>query len=138
MSLLGQGMYDTFAETVEDATICAMSRRDVEELIARRPQVALRILAVVGQRLIEAESLLEDLAFRSVSARLAALLLRLADRQCTTVVHLTHEDLAEMAGTYRETATLYLNQFKADALIDLRRRQIAILDSNGLRRVAQS
>ncbi|MBI4497353.1 MAG: Crp/Fnr family transcriptional regulator [Chloroflexi bacterium] len=138
MSLLGQGMYDAFAETVEDATICAMSRRDVEDLVARKPQVALRILSVVGQRLIAAESLLEDLAFRSVSARLAALLLRLAEHRADSTVRLTHQELAEMAGTYRETATLYLNQFKAEGLIDLRRRQIAILNSTGLRRVAQS
>ena len=137
MSLLGQGMYDTYAETLEDATICAMSRNDLEQLISRHPAVALRILNIVGQRLVEAESMLEDLAFRSVPARIGALLVRLAERQGDPVVLLTHQELAEMAGTYRETVTVCLNQFKAEGFIELGRRQIVLLDIPGLQRAIQ-
>ena len=78
MSLLGQQMHNTFAEATTDCTICVMSRNDLERLILQRPQVALRILDITGQRLRDAESRLEDLAFKGIPARLCSLLLRLA------------------------------------------------------------
>lgn len=138
MSLLGQGMYDSFAEAAEPSVLCAMSRADVERLLLTKPIVALRVLQVVGRRLLNAQAVLEDLAFKSVGARLAALLLRLAEeQQSSTITGLTHQDLAEMAGTFRETATLALNELKAQGLIGLGRTRIDILDSGRLAAVAQ-
>ena len=138
MSLVGQGMYDAFAEAVEDSTICAMSRSDVEGLLTTKPTVALRLLQVIGQRLNDAERALEELAFKNVAARLSSLLLRLADDQEEPIVSgLTHQDLADMTGTFRETATQTLNELKAAGLIDIGRMKITILDLEGLRQVAQ-
>jgi CRP-like cAMP-binding protein len=138
MSLIGQGLYDSFAEAIEDSTVCAMSRSDIEGLITSHPQVALQVLHVVGQRLLNMETILEEMTFKPVAARLASLLLRLAADQGTSVIAgLTHQDLAEMTGTFRETVTETLNQFKAQGLVDLHRMQITILDSAQLAHVAE-
>lgn len=135
MALVGQGMYNTFAEAVEPCTLCAMSRRDVEMLIARFPKVGLRLLEIMGQRLTEVEQRLEGLAFKTIPAQLAALLLQLArDNQ---VDGYTHEQLAEMIGTYRETVTQTLDDFKAQGLIEVGRKQIKIRNSQGLRAVVE-
>jgi CRP-like cAMP-binding protein len=136
MALLGQQMHNTFAEATTDCTICVMSRSDLERLILQRPQVALRILEITGRRLRDAESRLEDLAFKGIPARLSSLLLRLAgDRD--RVVGYTHQDLAEMVGTYRETATQVLNDLKNKGLIEIGRKRIMILDREGLMAVAE-
>lgn len=131
MSLVGQGMHNTFAEAVTPALICVMSRIDVESLLRRKPQMALRLMEIIGRRLQLAEQQLERLAFDSVPNRLATQLLDLSANG-SDVVGLTHQELAEMVGTYRETATSILNDFKAHGLIELGRRQIHILDRQGL------
>jgi CRP-like cAMP-binding protein len=139
MALIGQGMHNTFAEATEDCVLIVMSREDVERLLITKPQVALRIFEAMGNRLKETESRLEAIAFKGIPARLASLLLQLADeRQSDTIQGLTHQDLGERIGTYRETTTQTLNSFKASGLIDIGRKRIHILDREGLERIAAS
>ena len=139
MALLGTKMHNTFAEAIEDCLICVMSRTDLERLILNKPQVALRILAVTGKRLRDAEERLENMAFKGIPARLASLLLRLSEEQASIdITGLTHQDLAESVGTYRETATQVLNDLKNDGLIEIGRKRITILDGERLGAVAES
>lgn len=139
MALIGQGMHNTFAEATEDCVLIVMSREDVERLLITKPQVALRIFEAMGNRLKETESRLEAIAFKGIPARLASLLLQLADeRQSDTIQGLTHQDLGERIGTYRETTTQTLNSFKASGLIDIGRKRIRILDREGLEGIAAS
>jgi CRP/FNR family transcriptional regulator, cyclic AMP receptor protein len=138
MALLGTKMHNTFAEAVDDCLICVMSRTDLERLILSKPQVALRILEITGKRLREAEERLESMAFKGIPARLASLLLRLADEQGTDDVRgLTHQDLAESVGTYRETATQVLNDLKTQGLIEIGRKRIKILNKEELLEVSE-
>jgi len=137
MAFIGQGMHNSFAEALEDCVLCIMSRTDVERMLVTKPQVALRIFEVLGHRLQEAEARLAEIAFKSIPARLASLLLQLAEEQGTgTIAGLTHQNLGEQIGTYRETTTQTLNIFKSAGLIDIGRKKIMILDRDGLRRIA--
>jgi len=137
MSILGQGMQNAFAESTEDCLLCVMSRHDVERLILSKPAVALRIMHVMANRLTQAESQLEDMAFKSIATRLAAILLKLrAEQNSDQIRGYTHQDLAEAVGTYRETATQTLNEFKANKLIAIGRKRIDILDPAGLKLIA--
>ncbi len=139
MALIGQGMHNTFAEAIEDCVLYVMSREDVERLLLTRPKVALRLFENLGNRLREVETRLEELAFKGIPARLASLLLQLADETGSdTILGLTHQDLGEQIGTYRETTTQTLNQFKAQGLIEIGRKRITILDRAGLQRIAES
>jgi CRP-like cAMP-binding protein len=138
MALLGTKMHNTFAEAIDDCLICVMSRTDLERLILNKPQVALRILEVTGKRLREAEERLENMAFKGIPARLASLLLRLAEEQGNDeIAGLTHQDLAESVGTYRETATQVLNDLKAQGLIEIGRKRIKIIDPARLTEIAE-
>ena len=129
----------TFAEAIEECVLYVMSREDVERLLVTKPKVALRIFAALGNRLRETEARLEEIAFKGIPARLASLLLQLsAERDSDTVTGMTHQDLGEQIGTYRETTTQTLNAFKAEGLIDIGRKRIVILDREGLQRIAQS
>lgn len=139
MTLIGQGMHNTFAEAIEDCVLYVMSREDVERLLVTKPKVALRIFEALGNRLRETESRLEEIAFKGIPARLASLLLQLSDEEGSdTVSGMTHQDLGEQIGTYRETTTQTLNTFKAEGLIDIGRKRIVILDREGLQRIAGS
>ena len=139
MALIGQGMHNTFAEATEDCVLCVMSREDVERLLVTKPKVALRIFEELGSRLKETEARVEEIAFKGIPARLASLLLHLADeRGSDTITGMTHQDLGEQIGTYRETTTQTLNTFKTDGLIDIGRKRITILDREGLQHIAES
>jgi CRP-like cAMP-binding protein len=139
MALLGQQMHNTFAEAEEDCVILVMGRGDLERLILARPAVGLRLLEATGRRLRDAQVRLEDMAFKGIPARLASLVLRLAAEQGTADVQgFTHQDLAEMIGTYRETATQVLNDLKSRGLIRIGRKRITILDPARLQALAQA
>jgi CRP/FNR family transcriptional regulator, cyclic AMP receptor protein len=130
MSLVGQGMHNTFAESVDACVLCVMSRADVERLLREKPEVALRFLETMGARVTHLETRLEEIAFKGIPARLAALLLQLTDAQGArgVVEGYTHQDLGEMIGTYRETVTQTLNAFKAEGLVEIGRKRIALRD----------
>ena len=139
MSLVGQGMHNTFAEAINECTLCVMSRMDVERIIQEKPEVALRFLESMAKRLRETEAKLEDLAFKSIPVRLAGLLQDLAreSQSGDTIEGYTHQDLAEMLGTYRETATQTLNEFKSQGLLEIGRKRIRIVDAGALDLQAQ-
>jgi CRP/FNR family transcriptional regulator, cyclic AMP receptor protein len=142
MTVLGQRMQETYAEAVSECLICVMSRSDVEQLFLKDPRIAMRLAQSLGNRLAEAEARLEDMAFKSVPGRVAGLLLRLADdtdwRGRKVVSGLTHQQLAEIVGSYRETVTLTLNDFRAAGYVDIGRRKVIILNETELSRVAES
>jgi CRP/FNR family transcriptional regulator, cyclic AMP receptor protein len=137
MPLVGQRMHSSEAEALTECLICSMSRRDVLDLIGRYPPIALRIAEVLGERLRDAEQRLEEMAFHGLRERLASLLLRLASetdwRGNPVIKGLTHQHLAEILGTYRETISTTLAEFKTDGWIEVGRKRITIVDPDRLR-----
>jgi len=146
MALLGQQLHQSYAEALSPCLICLMSREDVKNMLLGDPRIAARIAETLGQRLISAERRLSDFAFKNLPQRLAGLLLQLARPPKGRLfrpggppeVRFTHEALAEMAGTYRETATKILNEFRIQGLIDLKRGRVVILDAAGLRALSEA
>jgi CRP/FNR family cyclic AMP-dependent transcriptional regulator len=130
MSCIGQGMYDTFAEVVEDSTIVTMNCAVLNRLLATKPEVARRILEAFGRRVLDAERQLEETVFKGIPARVAALLVR--ESKGGAVDGLTHQDIADRLGVYRETATNALNELKAAGLVEIGRKHIRLLDRERL------
>jgi CRP/FNR family cyclic AMP-dependent transcriptional regulator len=132
MPLLGESMRNTYAEALEDSLICVMSRADIERLVCAHPQVALRIIEVLGRRLALCEARLEEVAYRSVPARIATVLVRLSQGQLDEVVEITHQELGDMIGAIRETVTETLDEFQQAGLVELCRGRIILRDVVGL------
>jgi len=130
MSMLGQGMADAYAEALEDCTLCVLSREDISRLIGTYPSIAIRMLDRLAARLREAEDRLADVAYRPVQARVANTLLRLAGHD--SEIHLSHQDLAEIVGTHRETVTRTLNHFRSEGAVELDRMLIRVVDATRL------
>ena len=136
---VAQETYQTFAETIDDSVLYVLGRADAERLLREKPEVALRVVAVLGERLRRLERRLEAMAFQNIPARLANLLLRLADEQGDGVVlGYTHQDLADMLGTYRETVSETLHKFRADGLVQTGRREVGLKDRKRMKAVADS
>ena len=125
-------LYGVMAETLDDSLVCAFRRSDFLEAFRHTPAATLELLRVINDRRAAAESKIADLVFLDVPKRLAKLLLRLYDRNNgkrgdgLIVSKFTHQELANMIGSTRETTTLVLNEFKRQGSIDFLGRKIVI------------
>ena len=137
MAVVGQKMYDLFAEAAEECTVCVMRRADVERLLLSKPKVALRMLEEIGQRMHDAQERLGDTAFKSVLARLATLLLNLSDNGTRTIKGARHQDLADRLGIYRETVSDSLGELRDEGIIELGRKEINIRSVEKLREISE-
>ncbi len=148
MMILGQSLYGKYAKAITPCTLCLISKDDVKTLLLGDLRISYRIVEMLGKRLAETERRLADMALKHIPARTASLLLLLADKKPTyqqnetasTVAHVeiacTHEELAQMVGTQRETVTRVLKNLRTDGLIELHRGRIVLLNADGLRKLS--
>ena len=136
MPLFGQAMGDSVAQAVDDTTLCTLGRAEVERILVTYPRIGLRLIQVLNERLQEAEERLHESAFMTMPARTAALILRLAE-ESDEVNGLTHQDLADMLGVYRETVTATLDKLKNDNLLEIGRKRITLTNRSALEDLVQ-
>lgn len=127
----GHGRH-VFAEALDDCVVHVLGRDRVREVMLREPSATLLVIDELVRRLTRAEAKLEELIFEPVPVRLARWLIETAENGI--VAGYTHQDISEILGTYRETATVALNGLKNRGYIDIERRRIKILDLAGLNR----
>jgi CRP-like cAMP-binding protein len=93
------------------------------------------LLQTYGERLLQVENSLEDVAYKKLPERLAMLLLELADEQ-GEIRGVSHQALADHLGTYRETVSAILRDFKRQEMVELGYRRINLLDKEWLQDIA--
>jgi CRP/FNR family transcriptional regulator len=133
------GPYPASVSTVEDSQILFVSRQDLHNFCLQHPEVALKMLAVVGARLRRLVGIIEELSFTTVRQRLVAALVRLAqatgkqtDRGIEFELSATHQEMAHQLGTVRELVSRNLMRLQAEGLLDVEARNIVVLDMSGL------
>jgi len=135
--------YDLMAETLEDSMVCVFRRSEILAAIQESQAATDALLRLVSERRMQAENQVADLVFLEVPKRLSKLLLRLHDTPGgrggrggqMLRVKLTHQELANIIGSTRETTTLVLNDFKRQGLIEFMGRKIVIVNREGLEKV---
>lgn len=144
LAVVGEDLRTHSAVALDDALICIITRETFEDLLRRHPEMALRVLKLVGLRRRELEMRLEDLIFQPVANRLALTLLWQARRHGvkgedeSVRLPLTQKDLAQLIGASREAVAEKLKEFKQAGLLKTSYRSIQLLDSKGLMRIISS
>lgn len=134
------GNYPAAAAALEDSEVLFISRKDFQNFCREHPDVALKVIAVVGSRLRRLVGIIEELSFTTIRQRLIGLLLRLAEQGTRSKdgirVELTnsHQDLAAELGTVRELVSRNLSRLQAEGLLEVEGRKIVIRDPAGLKR----
>lgn len=133
------GNYPAAAAAIEDTEVLFISRKDFQNFCREHPDVALKVIAVVGSRLRRLVGIIEELSFTTVRQRLIALILRLAQAGGMPSkegirVELTksHQDLAAELGTVRELVSRNLSRLQAEGYIEVEGRKIVVKDLAGL------
>lgn len=130
-----EGRYSITARAMEPTYLLRLPADDFQRICSQHPEVAMKMIKVLGHRLRHLDGLVEELSFSTVRGRLIAHLLRLAEeRGCLTEnaavfeVDENNEELAARLGTVRELISRNLGRLHGDGLIEMRRRTVRIPD----------
>jgi CRP/FNR family transcriptional regulator len=140
LPLFDGGTYPASVRALGPVVALFINKNDFQQVCRHSPDVALKILAVVGRRLRHLVGLVEAMTFGSVTQRLARLLLESSQAAGSDTFELagTHQELASRLGTVREVVSRNLGRFRAQGLIALQDRQVQILNRPGLRQEAEA
>lgn len=127
------GSYPASAQAVSDSTLLFFSRQDFQTLCRQHPDVALKVLKVVGARLRRLVGIIEELSFTTVRHRLIALLVRLGKTEgirngdgISLTLPANNSELAAQIGTVRELVSRNLSRLQAEGLVAIDNRKLVL------------
>lgn len=135
-----QNPYPATAEAIVDTQLLAIPVRTFEQLMISTPSIAVKMMRVMGDKIRELQEKLQVLSGQDVKHRALTFLLQLAEQhgkpqEGAIMINLpmTHQEIATSVGTTRETINRLLNQLSKEALLELDRNRIVILDLEALK-----
>ncbi len=144
LSMIDQGGRSEAAETLDDVLVCSMSMKDFESMLLHNPGLNLQLTKWIGLRLRRFEEKMSDLAFKDVTKRIISFLVRYAEdfgKMKAGGVHLSsflsHQEIAFLTATSRQTVTTVLNDLKDHGYIDFSRKSLVIHKLNELQNLAK-
>lgn len=123
------------AKALTDCVTWMVPEPQAQALVVRYPALRWGMLQTVGERLAQVENRMEEVAYQRLPARLASLLLDLSDSG-RFIQGISHQTLADMLGTYRETISAILRSFNEAGMLALGYRTIELRDTGSLRMTA--
>ena len=132
--------YPASASIYEDSIIGVIRNNDLEKLVIQSPDLSLKIIRLMASKLVQAQYKIRDLTFNDVFSRTASQLLKLAedhgsksDMGLIINISLSRQELAEMAGTTRETISRVLSKFRKEKSITEQDDRIVLLNVERLK-----
>ena len=139
MTLFDNPLRSASAETMEDSVLLLLSNDDLRQVLAEMPELAIKVIQVLVQRLRQANQQIEELMFLNARSRIICNLVHLAsvhgieeNGKTRIPLRLTHAELANVVGVSRETATKVLDDLQKNSLIAINNKQLWLLDMKEL------
>lgn len=139
LSVLGDGRREEFAEAMDAAHVVSIPRDVVQTLMEEHSTVSLGVTKLLGLRRRRLERRLKSLLFRCNRERLIHLLIELLEKYAEPKpegmlisIRLSHQDLANIIGSTRETVTVLLGELQAEGRLKVIKRRIYVPDPAGL------
>src|SRR5215213_1355003 len=145
MALTGQSLKGLYVRALTPSTVVSLRREEIERLIMNTPEVGLRLVHELAQRLHDSEARYADIVNKDVPARLATRILTLVDSEGEVSsdsyripTHYTHEQLASMIGSKRVAVTRAFRKLEEAGAVDLEDRRIVVRDLDALKELAEA
>lgn len=126
LSLLKKSAFPYNAEALEDVGVCTLSKDDLDRILKENPEICLKILESVHDRLVNLENLVQTLSTKDVEARIAGLLFNFSknfgehkDGKVMLNIALTREEMANFIGVTRETMSRKLSGMQDEGILEL-------------------
>lgn len=139
MALVGDATRSATAETLSECVCWLLYRDDFIRLLETFPALSLNLTQTLAERLRGMDDEAQILSYKDAQGRVAWVLLKLHETGVTEtagtgepLVRLTHQELASLAGTSRETVTRALRALERESVIETRTREILLTDLEGL------
>lgn len=137
IALLENSVYRESAEAMEEAEIALIPRDDFEQLINNNSEVSRKFIKMLAHNVVEREEQLLNLAYNSLRKRVADALITLQRKyqrgnEEHFSIHISREDLANIAGTATESLIRTLSDFRGEKLIDIKDGNIILLNEKKL------
>jgi CRP-like cAMP-binding protein len=141
--LIDGGPREEMVESMEPTVSVELARDDFDTLLRNGSSLSYRVVRAFIERHRDLENKVEQLIFKDVGSKLAELLLRLgiehgveSKKGVALAVKITHQEMANLIGSTRETVSLTLSQFKRKGFIATEGRRVILADQEGLRGLA--
>jgi len=141
LNLFKDSEYSFNAEAIVPTKICTLTKDKMKKIIMEKPEIGIKILEIVGDRLSKVESLAQHLATNDVESRLAYLLIEMMESYgvkskegVEVELPISREDMSNYTGVARETISRKLKKLEEDGLINLvGTKKVIIIDEEALR-----
>jgi CRP/FNR family cyclic AMP-dependent transcriptional regulator len=132
-------------QAVEPSVLAFMGREALERFVLNKPEVGLRMMDLLAERLGSSNERMAEIAHKEVLSRLASQILRLGEDEGVVdrrggyklPAAYTHEELGTMIGANRVAVTRALGRLQDEGVVELRRRRIHVRDQEALQRIAE-
>ena len=145
MALTGQSLGGVYVRALASSTVVSLKREDLEGLIMKKPEVGLRLVRELAERLHASEARYADIIGKDVPARLATLIMTLLESEGVVSsesyripTRYTHEQLASMIGCKRVAVTRAFSRLKDAGAVQLKDRHIIVKDIDSLKDLAEA
>ena len=145
MALTGQSLEGLYVRALTPSTVVSLRREELEKLIMNKPEVGLRLVRELAERLHASEARYADIIGKDVPARLATLILQLVDSEGVVSsesyripTHYTHEQLASMIGCKRVAVSRAFSRLKESGAVQLKERHIIVKNLDTLAGLAKA
>ena len=139
LTIIGQSQREEFAETMEKSQIVKIPAAAIREVMDENPEVTMGVTKLIGLRRQRFERRLKSLMFQPNRDRLIFLLLELAERYgvlhtdgIALRIRLSHQEMANIIGSTRETVTVVLGELQQEGLLEVKRRRVILKDLDRL------
>ncbi len=139
LSLVGEEKRRDFAIAMEQTNCCVITTTEMKGLMRNHSGLSLFMMKIMGSRVLEMEQRLEALVFKDSRTRIIEFLKGLADKKGQRVGYemlvrkfLTHQEIANLTATSRQTVTTVLNELRNKNIITFNRRRLLIRDMEQL------
>ena len=139
LALLDSQQRDEYAEAAEKTALIMIPKRELQALVRKYPRIVISVTKLIGLRRQKIERRLRNLLFRSNRERVVHLLIELAEKYgedsddgVVLKIRLSHQEMASVIGSTRETVTVILGQLQNENLVTIARRRIVINDLSKL------
>jgi CRP-like cAMP-binding protein len=141
LALLGNERREEYVETTEKTTLVMLPKSSLMSTLQKYPSLVFGVTKLIGARRQRVEKRLRNLLFRSNRERVIHLLLELSEKYgqrveggITLNIRLSHQEMACLIGSTRETVTVVLGQLQKEELLKISRRRVVIQDLDRLAR----
>lgn len=141
LDLLRDSNYKFNSMAISDCKVCSLTKDELKNIIMKRPEIGIKILGIMADRLRETESLLQNVTNNDGDSRIAYLLVQLAEKYGEKIgdyinidLPIQRDDMANYTGVARETISRKLKKFQNENLIKvIGTKKIVILNSKALK-----